>query len=200
MFKKIVNYFDKERFIFVGKIILILVFGVIMVNIVPKAYSRYESSVNVSAEADVAFFVVKQGTYENTLSLKGLTPSTEPFYYTFYVRNYNEDNVRTDVNLSYDIQLETTTNLPLTYEIIRNESFTGEHTNLITEFTDRQDEDGVYYKTSNVLGTYNFGYNSNQIDSYILKINFPDVYKNEPEAYQGVIELFSVIINATQVA
>ncbi len=199
MVKNFLERFDTQRFIFVGKIILILLACVIIFNLVDRTNTRYESEANVSAEASVAFFVIDQGTYEGSISLTGLEPSTNPFYYTFYVRNYDENGYRTDVNLTYDIKVETTTNLPLTYEIIRNQSFSGSYTNLLTGFTTRQDDNDVYYKTSNILGTYNFGHASNQVDQYTIKVNFPISYKDYPE-YQGSIELFSIIINATQVA
>jgi hypothetical protein len=199
MVKSFLEKFDTQRFIFVGKIILILFVLVVIINLIDKANSRYESNMEVSAEASVAFFVVSQGTYEGTISITGIEPSNDPFYYTFYVRNYDTRGYRTDVNLTYDIKVETTTNLPLTYEIIRNESFNSTHHNLLTGFTTRQDENDVYYKTSNVLGTYNFGFAHNQEDQYTIKVNFPISYKDHPE-YQGSVELFSIIINATQVA
>lgn len=199
MFKNISEKFDTQRLIYVGKIILILFLFVVIYNLVDKTNSRYESEANVSAEASVAFFVIDQGTYEGSISLTGLEPSNNPFYYTFYVRNYDDEGYRTDVNLTYDIKVETTTNLPLTYEIIRNQSFNGNYTNLLTSFTTRQDENNVFYKTSNILGTYNLGFSANQADQYTIKVNFPLSYKNYPE-YQGTVELFSIIINATQVA
>lgn len=199
MVKDFLKKFDTQRFIFVGKIIFILFACVMIFNLVDKANSRYESNATVSAEASVAFFVIDQGTYEGSISLTGLEPSTSPFYYTFYVRNYDDAGHRTDVNLQYDIRFETTTNLPLTYEIIRNQSFSGSYTNLLTSFTTRQDDNNVFYKTSNNLGTFNFGFANNQTDQYTIKVNFPISYKDHPE-YQGTIEIFSIIINATQVA
>ena len=63
-----------------------------------------------------------------------------------------------DVNLTYDIKVETTTNLPLTYEIIRNQSFSGTHTNLLTNWTTRQDDNDVYYTTNASSGNVNFNF------------------------------------------
>ena len=75
MVKDFLKNFDTQRFIFVGKIILILLVCVVAYNLVDKTNSRYESNANVSAEASVAFFVVDQGTYEGSISLSGLEPS-----------------------------------------------------------------------------------------------------------------------------
>jgi hypothetical protein len=104
MVKEFLKNFDTQRFIFVGKIIFILFACVMIFNLVDKANSRYESNATVSAEASVAFFVVDQGTYEGSISLTGLEPSTNPFYYTFYVQNFDSDGHRTHVNLQYDIK------------------------------------------------------------------------------------------------
>ncbi len=191
--------FDKKRFTIVTQLILILLCLFLIVNIIGRTHARYESEVDVSAEASVAFFLINQGTYENTISLTGLTPSPDPIYYTFYVSNFNEEK-RANVNLEYSIKFETTTNLPLTYEIIRNESFSSEHTNIISSTDIRQDDYDVFYKVFNCNGKYKFRYNTNEQDSYTLKVVFPESYKNNPDAYQGVVELFSIIIDATQVA
>ena len=200
MFHSFAEKFDIKRLKTVSQVIFILACLFLIVNIVGKAYSRYESTANVSAQASVAFFVIDQGTYENTISLTGLTPRTDPFYYNFKVMNY-KNNKRCNVDLTYTIKFETTTNLPLQYEVIRNESFDDpDYTNLLTTSTMRQDEHDVFYKVYTNNNTYSFTHTSNQTDSYTLKVIFPLNNKNFPDAYQGAVEVFSIIINATQVA
>ncbi len=196
--KNFFGKFDKKRFLLVGKFVFIFVAIVLIVNIVDSTYTRYESNVDLNANANVAFFVVDQGTYENTIALSGLVPSTDPIYYTFYVANY-KNNKRTKVDMTYKIKFETTTNLPLTYEIIRNQTFQGPHTNIIDSSTTRQDEDQVYYKVFTDNDTYSFVHTINEVDEYVLKVVFPESYKNDPDLYQGVVELFSIIIDAEQV-
>ena len=190
--------FDKKRFMFVTKIVFIFVALVIIVRVVGRTYTRYESNVDINANANVAFFIIDQGTYESTIALDGLVPSADPIYYTFYVANY-KDSKRTKVDMDYNIKFETTTNLPLTYEIIRNQTFQGPHTNIIDTNTVRQDTNNVYYRVFTDNDTYSFTHNSNQVDEYVLKVVFPASYKDYPDLYQGVIELFSIIIDAHQV-
>ena len=192
--------FDKARFMLVAKVIFIFVSLAIIVNVFGNTYTRYESNVDLSANANVAFFVIDQGTYEGTIALTGLEPRSEPFYFTFYVANHNTDNKRTNVDLDYKIKFETTTNLPLSYEIVRNQTFNGSYTNIIDSSTTRQDEDGVYYKVFTDNDKYSFTHSSDQIDEYTLKVVFPQSYKDYPDLYQGVVELFSIIIDASQVA
>ena len=191
---------DKKRFILVGKIIFIFVAIVVIVNVVGETYTRYESRFDLSANAATAFFVVNQGTYESSISLTGLVPSTQPLYYKFYVANYDKDNHRTNVDLNYTIKFETTTNLPLQYEIVRNQTFNGNYTNIIQNSSVRQDENDVYYNVFTNSNTYSFGHSIDEVDEYTLKVIFPESYKDYPDLYQGVIELFSIIIDATQVA
>jgi hypothetical protein len=38
------------------------------------------------------------------------------------------------------------------------------------------------------------------VDEYTIKVIFPESYKDYPDLYQGGVELFSVIIDAHQVA
>ena len=191
--------FDKKRFMLVTKFIFILSGAFIAVKLVGQTFTRYESNVDLNANANVAFFVVDQGTYEHTISLTGLTPSLDAFYQDFYVANYN-DQGRASVDLDYKITFETTTNLPLTYEIIRNESFEELHHNIIDDEYDRQDEYDVFYHVFVDDDTYSFTHDSNQVDKYTIKVIFPESKKDKPDFYQGVIELFSIIIDASQVA
>lgn len=195
MIKSITEKFDTQKLFFVGKIIFILATVVVIVNVIGTTYSKYESIADVSANASVAFYVIEQGTVTNNLSLSGLKPGSVENYQV-YVQNYETDGRESDVNLRYTIRVETTTNLPLSYEITRG----SDTTNLLTSFTSRQDDDGVYYKDSNVLGTYVFNYDTPTRDVYNIKVTFPDEYKNYPEYYSGAVELFSIIIYAEQVA
>ena len=109
--------FDKKRFMVVTKFIVLLGGLFLVIKLVGTTYTRYESNVDLNANANVAFFVIDQGTYESSIALSDLVPSNDPIYYTFYVANYKNDK-RSKVDMRYNIKFETTTNLPLTYEII----------------------------------------------------------------------------------
>ncbi len=191
--------FDKKKFVLVTKLIFVFIALTIIINITGSTYTRYESTVDVSANANIAFFVVEQGLYENQIYIDGLDPSSEAKYYRFYVTN-KKNNRRSDVDLDYTIKIETTTNLPLQYEVIRNQSFSGTYTNLLNTPTLRQDDNDVYYKVYNINGSRRFSHLNDEIDEYTVKVTFPLQYKDSPDLYQGVIEMFSVIINASQVA
>ena len=189
--------FDKKRFMLVSEIIFVFGAMVLIINIIGRTYTRYESRVDVFAQANIAFFVVDQGTYENSISLNELIPSNTSKYYKFYVTNYDR-NKRADTDLDYNIKFVTTTNLPLTFEIIRNEDFNMTYTSIIDSVNLTQDDYGVYYRTYYDNDTYSFSHNSNQLDVYEVKVTFPVSNQQFPDKYQGKIDLFSIVIDAKQ--
>ncbi len=206
MENKFFKTFDKKKFLLVAKLIFVLLAVVLINSLSGSTYTRYESDVDIGANANVAFFVIDQGLYENQIYVDGLMPSDEPKYYRFYVSN-KKDNKRADVDLEYSIKFETTTNLPLQYEIIRNQSFDGPHQNIIGAPVLRQDENNVYYNVYETTGTRQFLHSRDELDEYVLKVTFP-IYntptsisnKQRPDDFQGAIEMFSIIITASQVA
>lgn len=200
MENKFFKTFDRKKFVLVAKLIFLLLAVVLINSLSGSTYTRYESDVDISAGANVAFFVIDQGLYENHIYIDGLEPSTSAKYYRFYVTN-KKDNKRADVDLDYTIKFETTTNLPLEYEIIRNQTYEETHQNIIpsTPVT-RQDDYDVFYNVYQCNDVRRFLHTRDEVDQYILKVTFPDTNKDSPDKYQGAIEMFSIIINASQVA
>lgn len=206
MESKFFKTFDKKKFLLVAKLIFVLVAIVLINSLSGSTYTRYESDVDIGANANVAFFVIDQGLYENQIYIDGLIPDNQPKYYRFYVTN-KKNNKRADVDLEYAIKFETTTNLPLEYEIIRNQTYEGPHQNLLGTPTLRQDDNDVYYNVYETTGTREFLHSRDEIDEYVLKVTFP-IYntptsisnKQRSDDYQGAIEMFSIIITASQVA
>lgn len=197
MISNLWSVFDKKKFILATKIISLFLFLVLIINLISVAYSKYESHAEMYANANVAFFIIDSGTYENSISIKGLTPSSDPFLYTINVYNF-KGNKRSKVDLEYNIKFETTTNIPLSYEIIRNETYTENSTNIISNERFRQDGQ-MYYKVLEINDRYDLPFSQNKTDQYTIVVHFPEMYKQYPDLYQGKVELISVIINAEQV-
>ena len=200
MLQNFLSEFDKKRLVFVSKIIVLFLFLIVTINILGITYSKYESNTTASGAADIAFFIVEPGYYQGSLSLNGLIPRTNPFVYTIDVSNF-KDSHRTNVNLTYHIKFETTTNLPLTYQIYKDEEYTPSATNLVTTTNTSmfQDDNSVYYKRMELPTEYSFTYNSNQTHVYRIVVFFPEIYKNQPLEYSNYVELLSIIITAEQV-
>ena len=191
--RKIIKKINKEKFWFFGKYIIIFVLFTLIINLFEITYSKYSSNASGDAEANIAFFIVDVGTYENTISLNNLEPSDMDYIYTFNVNNY-KDNKKVNVKLEYSIEFITTTNLPLTYKIYKGDS----DENIITSSEIFTDGDMYFNKLStNVISS--FSYEEKQTDKYTLVVNFPKSYNSSPDEYQGLIDSFIIKINATQI-
>lgn len=187
----IIKNINKTKFLFFFKYIAIFLLVVFIINIMEITYSKYSSSANGDAVANIAFFIVDVGTYENTISLNNLEPSNNDYIYKFTVNNF-KNNKRTNVKLDYNIEFVTTTNLPLTYKIYKEGT-----NNIITSNEIIQDGDMYFNKLStNEAGS--FSYEENQTEEYTLVVNFPITYNDKPDEYQGLIDSFMIKINATQ--
>lgn len=187
----IIKNINKTKFLFFFKYIAIFLLVVFIINIMEITYSKYSSSANGDAVANIAFFIVDVGTYENTISLNNLEPSNNDYIYKFTVNNF-KNNKRTNVKLDYNLEFLTTTNLPLTYKIYKEGT-----NNIITSNEIIQDGDMYFNKLStNEAGS--FSYEENQTEEYTLVVNFPITYNDKPDEYQGLIDSFMIKINATQ--
>ena len=187
----IIKNINKTKFLFFFKYIAIFLLVVFIINIMEITYSKYSSSANGDAAANIAFFIVDVGTYENTISLNNLEPSNNDYIYKFTVNNF-KNNKRTNVKLDYNLEFVTTTNLPLTYKIYKEGT-----NNIITSNEIIQDGDMYFNKLStNEAGS--FSYEENQTEEYTLVVNFPITYNDKPDEYQGLIDSFMIKINAIQ--
>lgn len=194
--KKLWNNIDKKRFKIVSIITIIFLVLVISTNIIGITYTRYESSAQVQINSKVAYFVAETAIINDTISLDGLTPRSEPFLYEIRVNNF-KDSRKANVNIKYNITFQTTTNLPLTYEVLYNEDYSSSRTNIVSSEEFIQEGD-MYFKKLNINKENILDYHNKQSDRYILVINFPKLYENNPE-YAGVIDLITININAEQV-
>ena len=196
--KTFFDMFDKKRFFSVFKIIFLLLLFILAINSLDITYSRYESGAISNAKAKVAFYVVESGTYEQSISLSNLVPSDDVFLYTFTIQNYNGSN-RAKVNLNYKVEFRATTNLPLEFLIINGDTYSESSLNIIENDSYIQDENGMYYRKLLTNQTYRLSHESDEVDTYTLVVRFPTQYKDSPEDYQSLIDLFTITINAEQV-
>lgn len=196
--KTFFDIFDKNRFLSVFRIIVLLLLFVFAINSLNITYSRYESGAISNAKAKVAFYIIEQGTYEQSISLSNMIPSDNAYIYPITVSNYNSSD-RSKVSLNYSIEFKATTNLPLEFIIVNSETYDESSLNIITSDIYFQDNGGMYYRKLLTNQMYTLSHTSDQVDTYILVVKFPIQYKNNPESYQSLIDLFTIRINAEQV-
>lgn len=189
-------FFDKNKFLYGLRIIFLFLLLVLIWAIIGNVYSRYESGADMTAKADIAFFLVESGTLENSISLSGLEPRNNPFIYRINVQNFSSKK-RCNVNLKYHISFLTTTNLPLSFEVLYEEDYSPNATNIVVN--EEVVNDDILFKKYETNGYHNFTHSSDQTHHYTLVIHFPEKYKANSDDYQGKIDLVTVILDAEQV-
>ena len=99
--------------------------------------------------------------------------------------------------MEYDLSIITTTNLPLVYALYMNQAYNDNGAvSIIVSDTVTADSDGTYWKTI-TTAKQNFGYTTNQSNSYQLVIYFPVTYTHYK--YQDIAEMVQIVINSKQV-
>lgn len=175
---------------------LLLVLVLLLGFFFAQSYAKYESSVKLSSNVDKAVYLLKDQKLTFNIDPNAIVPSDTPYTYTFTVSNFN-GSTSGDVNLKYYIQVKTTTNLPITVQLLRNEAYSASATNIIQGFELKQDEDNAWYKLYNQTPNYEFQYNTNRTDTYVLVVNYPAIYKTYLE-YAGVPENIEIAIYSEQ--
>lgn len=158
----------------------------------PYTYSRYEEVANSDGSSlQIANYVLKTGYSTNTLSLGKIEPRSTPYTYNFTISN-NDYIKRTDVNLTYDMDIVTTTNLPLEFKLYLNNDFTED---IITDRIIDTDVHDTFFQTLKTPAM-SFGYLSDQINTYTLEVTYPAIYNDN--IYQDVEEFVIINIDSRQ--
>ena len=195
--KKIFKNINKKEFAHYGFFSLLLLITMISFRNFKFTQARYESSTLVNITPSVAFFIVDVQSQSGQIKLDSMIPSTTPYLYSFNVSNFDPTtNRRANVDLTYSIEIITTTNIPLNYRIYKGNNMSN---NEIDSDTVTTDENGVYYRHLVINDVSVMNRSSSQTDVYTLWVEFPEQLKNSPAAYSGIIELVDIKIDAEQV-
>ncbi len=204
--KKIFANFDLKElknYLFLSVLILLLIIAISKIKITE---AKYETAKDASIAPDFAFFIVDVSTQNASIRLDNIVPSATPRTYTFQVSNF-KDGKRANVDLTYSIEVITTTNLPLNIKLYKGLTAGGEED---YTYTVTQNDDDVYFKHLLYDDVSTMYYNANATDNYTLWIDFPlpsSSSSSAPssssmvheEAYAGTIELIDIEIKAEQV-
>ena len=190
------KYFNEKRKILLFGILLLLILF-IAGFLFKIAYARYETSTKINANIQKALYIF--GTDQQSFNLEpdGIVPSSSPYVYKFSISNFNDEH-DTDVDISYDLSIRTTTNLPITIKLYRNELYDSSGaTNLCSGATNLQDSDGAWYKLYKCPDNYEMYYKNKTTDVYTMVINFPQEYSKDL-TYENDIESIEVNIKSRQ--
>lgn len=171
------------KLILIITLIIIIIFAAIQIR---KTLARYETTTTTDGNVDVAFWVVDNSFKSERLVIDDIYPKDTSYEYTFTVSNYTTgilgDKIA-ETDMEYDIILTATTNLPLTYTLVKNGT-------TCTDFKQEliEDEDGTIYRkmrfgtaeqeyplvmdtiVENSAGKYE---KTKITDTYVLKVDFP---------------------------
>ena len=173
---------QKKKIILLKKFIVLIICILIVIRLITLIMARYTSNTSSEANVDTAFYVLNDDYQQMTLNLDSLIPNSTPYTYTFSISNEKDGHI-TETDMQYDLQIRTTTNLPLTYQLLENDT-------TIADFTD-----GTYFRTMKVNSRY-FKHSVSGINIYKLIITFPADFTSIN--YQDLIELVEISVTSTQ--
>lgn len=172
-----------------AKLVILVLCILIIARIFVLVLSKYESISDSYANVDIAFYLFKEDYKTMTTNLSAIEPRDDAYIFEFTIGN--QDGIETaEVDLEYELTLKTTTNLPLTFELYKNETNVIKENNIIT------DEYGTYFR---IITTEKevLPYTQGTTNLYQLVVQFPANYNQEK--YQDIIELLEITVNAQQV-
>lgn len=179
-----------------AKVVILILCFLILMRIVTLVLSKYESEAKSTANVDIAFYLLKEDYKTMTLNLASLFPQNDAYVFTFTIGNQDGEKTA-EIDLIYDLRMRTTTNLPLTYELYKNQEYTDTGaTNIIKTNNIEQDEYGTYFRVM-TTETENLNYREPKTNTYQLVIYFPENYNTTN--YQNIIEALEINVNSHQV-
>ena len=176
---------------------IVLILGLyVSVKLISGSYARYYSKKSLVMDTSAALFILDPGEYKFDMDLEGLVPSDNDYTYMFTISNFTDNKV-SQVDMEYSLKMVTTTNLPLTYRLYKNEEPTN-GTSILSSQSIVQDADTAWYNVFNIATTSTFIKSTKKTDTYYLVVNFPKTYSSTIE-YAGQIESAEIIVNAKQI-
>ncbi len=184
---------NRKRSIIIAKLLVNILFIILIFILLNRTFAKYKTEATSQAEIQAAFYLLNDEYQTAEVKLDSLEPRDDEYVYSFSVSN-NKSNKRTETSLEYELKIVTTTNLPLSYKLYKNEDYkTG--TNIITSDTILPDEYGTFFRTICTEKEI-FTYSENKTNIYTLVVKFPKEY-NKTE-YQDIIEAIVIEIESKQ--
>ena len=189
-----------------AKLIILIMCLVIILRIFTLILAKYESETSTDAEIDIAFYLLKEDYQTMTLNLGSIVPQNNVYVFDFNIGNQDGTDTA-EIDLTYDLTIRTTTNLPITYSLYMNQKYTDSGaTSIIKTNTVDQDDDGTYFRTM-TTDTQELLFRTPKTNSYQLVVNFPLSYTDpntntttsyNVEKYQDIIEAIEIKVESRQ--
>ena len=194
--KSIKFYEEKVRFLLFSVVLLLLLW--LAFKLFEVSYASYQSHAKLNANIERAIYLIDVSKTGFNIDPEQIVPSDEPFVYKFSVSNFN-DSLRSDIDIKYTLKVTTTTNLPLNFNLYRNESYdNATSVDLLEAHQSLQDSDGAWYNVYNLDNWYTLNHNDKVTDIFTLVIKFPKVYSTNT-IYADAIENIEISIDSKQI-
>ena len=187
----------KGKLILFGLLLILLVLLVFL--IMRFVYASYETDALLNVSIDEAIYIFGDEKMSFNIDSSKIVPSNTPYTYTFSVSNFNSTQTA-DVDLLYTVQVISTTNLPITMELYRNETYSQGSTNIhnmIGTLNIIQDNDGAWYREYSKSQEFEMLYTNNSTDVYTLVVKFPASYASD-DTYADAIENIEIRLESKQ--
>ena len=195
-YKNIKYKTEKKRFLKLSFTFGVLI--ILAIYLITRAYASYVTEATLMADVDKAVYVLDEQLMTFNIDSAKIVPSNDKYSYRFTIANFDATR-HSEVDLEYKLKVRTTTNLPITLELYRNQlpTATGA-TNILGSPTLRQDVDGAWYRVYSETTLYEMDFNEDVTDVYTLLVNFPKQYADDT-TYADVTENISIIIESKQI-
>lgn len=191
-FREIKYLNEKKKLIKFGLLLILALF--VSFGLLGKAYASYQSSVKLNANIDQALYIFGGEKMSFNIDPAKIVPSSTPYSYKFSISNFDA-NRQSDIDLEYTLDVKTTTNLPLTLSLYRNND---KSLNLLSNVSFVQDSDSSWYRVYKTSDSYQMKYEDKVTDIYTLEILFPAEYANDT-TYADAIENIEITLKSKQI-
>lgn len=186
---------NKKTKILYTKLIILITCFIIILRLFTLILAKYESETSADAQIDIAFYLFKEDYQTMTLSLGSILPQNNVYVYNFKIGNQNGTETA-EIDLTYDLTIRTTTNLPLTYNLYMNQSYTDSDAQDIAKTNEIiQDDDETYFRVI-TTETEELKFKEPKTNMYQLVVHFPENYNTEN--YQDIIEAIEITTESRQ--
>ena len=141
-FKRMLKNIDIHDFKHYMFFSILLIVTLILFSTFKFTQARYESNLAMNIKPNLAFLIVGVESQTGQIKLDGMIPRDDPYLYRFDVSNFSGTK-HANVDLTYSIEIITTTNMNLEFKIFKGNTMTQDE---IDSDTITQDENGVYYR------------------------------------------------------
>ena len=174
------------------RVILILFIACCLFLMIGITYSKFTSNVslNVIDQYLAKFVFDAKVTDEISLPLASLTPGSEKEY-SFSVTN-NKDNNRSNVNIEYQIIIETFHFMPLDINLYK---VVDDNLNLVMTCDETYSRDSENKLVCNSV-EQQLSYTDDMEDEYILKVSFGEEYNSA--IYADLVDFLDIKIKSWQ--